>query len=181
MIREVKKQISHNAINPHEIAKQDIFIRHYYDNYNTPKMPPSWMVFESISFGTISRIFKNLNKSKTKKICQPLNINHQTLSSWLHSTCYVRNLCAHHHRIWNKTLTITPAISRNHAEKFENNSKIYRVMVVFQIFLEKISLNNNWAELLSELLSEHPGVPIRNMGIPENWREKPFWRLSEAA
>jgi hypothetical protein len=54
-------------------------------------------------------------------------------------------------------------------------------MVVFQIFLEKISLNNNWAELLSELLSEHPGVPIRNMGIPENWREKPFWRLSEAA
>jgi abortive infection bacteriophage resistance protein len=181
MILEVRNQISHNARSPRQIAKRDIFIRHYYNTYNTPEMPPSWMVFESISFGVISKIFKNLNKSNTKQVCEALNINHETLSSWLHATYYVRNLCAHHHRVWNKTLTIKPAIARRHLDKFESNNKIYGVMVVFQILLEKISPDNTWAERLSELLNEHPRIPLVNMGIPENWREKPFWGLYEAA
>lgn len=181
MINELKRQIVHNANTPEKVAQRDIHIRHYYDTYYEPDMPPSWMVFETISFGTISRIFEGLYKSETAAICTPLRVNHDTLSSWIHAISYVRNLCAHHKRVWNKTLTIKPAIARKHKEKFQGNSKIYGVMVVVQILLDQVAPDNTWAERLSDLLEEHPNVPLVNMGIPEDWRTKPFWGLEEAA
>jgi abortive infection bacteriophage resistance protein len=177
MIRQIKRQIGHSAKTPGQIAKRDIYIHHYYDNYDAPDMPPSWMVFEAISFGTISRIFEGLYKSKTSQVCTPLKINHDTFSSWMHAISYVRNLCAHHKRVWNKTLTIKPAIARKHKEKFQGNNKIYGVMVVSQILLDQIAPDNTWAERLSDLLEEHPNIPLANMGIPEDWRQKPFWGL----
>lgn len=179
LINELKRQIVHNANTPEKEAQRDIHIRHYYDNYYDPDMPPCWMVFETISFGTISRIFKGLYKSETTEVCNPLRVNHDTLSSWMHAISYVRNLCAHHKRVWNKTLTIKPAIGKKHKEKFQGNSKIYGVMVVVQILLDQVAPDNTWAERLSELLNEHPDIPLANMGIPENWRDKPFWGLGE--
>lgn len=179
LINELKRQIVHNANTREKKAQRDIHIRHYYDNYYDPNMPPCWMVFETISFGTISRIFGGLYKSETTEVCNPLRVNHDTLSSWMHAISYVRNLCAHHKRVWNKTLTIKPAIGKKHKEKFQGNSKIYGVMVVVQILLDQVAPDNTWAERLSELLNEHPDIPLANMGIPENWRDKPFWGLGE--
>jgi abortive infection bacteriophage resistance protein len=178
LIRELQRQIVHNAATAEREAQRDVHIRHYYNTYNDPDMPPSWMVFETISFGTISRIFEGLYKSETTQICTPLRVNHDTLSSWMHAISYVRNLCAHHKRVWNKTLTIKPVIARKHKEKFQGNTKIYSVMVVTQIFLDQIAPDNTWAERLSELLDDHPNVPLANMGFPEDWKAKPFWGLA---
>ena len=41
---------------------------------------------------------------------QKFGLNHQILSSWLHSISYVRNLCAHHSRLWNHQMTIKPTV-----------------------------------------------------------------------
>lgn len=179
LIRELQRQIVHNANTPEKEAQRDVHIRHYYDTYYTPDMPPSWMVFETVSFGTISRIFEKLYKSETTEICTSLKVNHDTLSSWMHAISYVRNLCAHHKRVWNKTLTIKPAIAKKHKEKFQGNSKVYGVIVVIQILLERIAPDNKWAERLGELFEEHPNIPLANMGIPGDWKEKPFWGISE--
>jgi abortive infection bacteriophage resistance protein len=180
MIKQLKHQIVHNATTPEKEAQRDIHIRHYYNTYYEPDMPPSWMVFETISFGTISRIFEWLYKSETGAVCTPLRVNHDTLSSWIHAISYVRNLCAHHKRVWNKTLTIKPAIARKHKEKFQGNNKIYGVMVVVQILLDQVAPDNTWAERFRDLMEEHPNIPLANMGIPEDWKTKPFWGLVEA-
>ncbi|MES0864832.1 Abi family protein [Ruegeria sp. SCPT10] len=178
LITELKRQIVHNPGTPEREAQRDVHIKHYYDTYNDPDMPPCWMVFETISFRTISRIFEGLYKSETTEVCNPLRVNHETLGSWMHSISYVRNLCAHHKRVWNKTLTIKPAIAKKHKTKFQGNTKIYGVMVVIQIILEQVAPDNTWAERLSDLLEEHPDVPLANMGVPDNWRDKPFWGLA---
>lgn len=177
LINELKRQIGHNGQTPEQLEKRDIFLRHYFATYYEPDMPPSWMVFEAISFGTISRIFEGLFKSETTEICVPLKVNHDTLSSWMHAISYVRNLCAHHKRVWNKTLTIKPAIGKKHKTKFDGNDKVYGVLVVIQILLEQVAPDNTWAERLSDLLDEHPNVPLANMGFPDNWKTRPFWRL----
>lgn len=180
LIDEIKFQIGHNAKTQGQIEKRDVYIRHYYDTYYDPDMPPSWMVFEAISFGVISKIFENLYKSETTQVCLPVNVNHDTLSSWMHAISYVRNLCAHHKRVWNKTLTIKPAIARKHKTKFHGNSKIYGVFVVIQILLEQVAPDNAWAERVSDLLNEHPNIPIDSMGFPDDWRQKSFWKLPDA-
>ena len=175
LVSEIKRQIGHNAATPEKLGKQDIFIKHYYDTYYEPDMPPSWMIFESISFGTISRLFEGLYKSETPDICVPYRVTHDILSSWLHSISYLRNMCAHHSRVWNKTLTIKPAIAKKHKTKFNGNDKIYAVLVVLQIMLERIAPDNSWAERLGALTDEHPEIPLEKMGFPNNWRTNPAW------
>ena len=56
-IDDIKQQIGHA---PADHKRRDIYIEHYYRTYSTPDMPPSWMVFESVSFGTISVAYANL-------------------------------------------------------------------------------------------------------------------------
>ena len=43
------------------------FIKHYKQKYDTPSMPPSWMTLEVVSFGTLSRLYKNLDSSYSEK------------------------------------------------------------------------------------------------------------------
>jgi len=168
-ISELRRQIGHNGNNQNHIRRRTKSIKHYYDNYNNPDMPPSWVVFEEVSFGLISRLFEGLYKSETVHIRADYKISHDVFSSWLHSISYIRNLCAHHSRLWNKTLVTKPKIAKYYADKFNGNSKIYSVIVVIQIILEKISPDNTLLARLKDLLAKYPETPIAEMGFPENW------------
>lgn len=105
---------------------------------------------------------------------------HDVLSSWLHTISYVRNLCAHHSRVWNRTLTIKPAIAKKHKTKIFGNKKIYSVIVVMKIMLDEIMINNTWAESLAGLLDEYTNIPISMMGFPDDCKEFEHWGFNES-
>src|SRR5579859_8086103 len=50
---EMKRQIGHA---PADAKKRQVHINHYYNKYNHPAMPPCWMVFETLTLGTVSNI-----------------------------------------------------------------------------------------------------------------------------
>ena len=175
-IREIKRQICFN--NP---DKQTVFIRHYYDNYSAPNMPPCWMVFEAVSFGVISKTVEHVKKDEFKELCAHYGIPHVVLVSWLHTISYVRNLCAHHSRVWNRVLTIKPAVAKRHKEDLQDNSRMYAVAIVLQILLGRIAPDNHWATRLKLLFEEHPAVPLAAMGFPDDWVTKPVWGLPPPA
>ena len=51
-----------------EISQSDeLFIQHYQNKYTDPPYPPVWSVCEIMSFGLLSRWFKNLRPMKTRK------------------------------------------------------------------------------------------------------------------
>lgn len=64
------------------------FIKHYYETYNSPDLPPCWMVFEELSFGTVSIICARLQLIHLKKIARVFDLHHSILKSWLHSIIY---------------------------------------------------------------------------------------------
>jgi abortive infection bacteriophage resistance protein len=69
------------------------------------------MILEISSFGNLSNIYKNLRPGQDRRaIANYFGLDDSTFSSWLHSFTYVRNLCAHHSRFWNKRLGISPQI-----------------------------------------------------------------------
>lgn len=39
----------------------ETYIKHYRENYDTPALPPTWMVAEMRSFGQLSRWYSNLS------------------------------------------------------------------------------------------------------------------------
>ena len=92
-------------------GKQMEFSKHYFQNYHHPFLPPSWLVAEVLSIGTWSNICKNIkSRNLQKEISSPYDLHYSVMSSWLHSFTYLRNLCAHHSRLWNRTFTIKPKI-----------------------------------------------------------------------
>lgn len=95
-VERVKFDIGHDK---HRAAARQTFIKHYYGKYDEPALPPSWMVFEVLSFGTISQAFKHLTRQNQKSIARLFQFDGSVLSSWLHALTYLRNLAAHHQRL----------------------------------------------------------------------------------
>jgi abortive infection bacteriophage resistance protein len=172
---DIKQQIGHAAANA---KRRDLYIEHYYQTYSTPDMPPSWMVFESVSFGTISYAYQNLAPVESGAICRGYGLPHPVLASWLHSLNYVRNVCAHHGRLWNRECRIKPLIARAYKAELTPNDRVYAQMVVMQILLALIAPGNHWAGKLRELLAEHPRVPATAMGFPAGWASRRIWGLT---
>jgi len=84
----------------------EIFIKHYQQTYNDPREPPCWMSLEVSSIGLLSKIFSNLKKEKCKdKITFHFGLKGvDILTNWMHCFSVIRNICAHHGRIWNRRL-----------------------------------------------------------------------------
>jgi abortive infection bacteriophage resistance protein len=173
-IDDIKRQIGHE---PNQAKRRDVPIQHYYQTYSQPDMPPSWMVFESITFGTISFAYSNLLPGEFDSVRAVFALPHPVLSSWLHSVNYVRNICAHHGRLWNRECRIRPLEARAYKAELTPNARVYAQFVAIQIMLGKIAPENHWAEKLRDLLAEHPTIPLKSMGFPETWRSRPIWGL----
>jgi abortive infection bacteriophage resistance protein len=173
-INTVKDQIGHNHSDKN---KRDTHIYHYYNTYGSPEMPPCWMVFQSVSFGTISIAFRFLIDRESKPIAQSYGISHDVLSSWLHSVSYIRNACAHHALLWTRKSRIKPIVARAFKDDLTPNSYVYAQLVVMQILLHKIATNNHWAQNLRDLINNHPNISLSSMGFPTDWKSRSIWRF----
>jgi len=156
--------------------KDKIFISHYLETYENPPELPSWAVFEILPFGTVSRVFAVLRLNNQRAIAELFDLTHKTLKSWLHAACYLRNLCAHHSRVWNRTFRVTPSTPKSMCDQITKTNCFYRHAIAIQILLKRVSGNTDWADHLQTLLEKHPNIPPDLMGFPDDWRQKPVWR-----
>jgi abortive infection bacteriophage resistance protein len=89
------------------------FVKHFREKYKSEQRLPVWMATELMPFGTISWLFPNLGLDIQTAISDDMGVDRSVLRSWLSSLSYVRNVCAHHARLWNRELAIRPIIPRS--------------------------------------------------------------------
>ena len=90
-----------------EIKKsKEAFVEHYYARYGEPGLPPIWAIVETFSLGQLSRWFQNTKESAMKRdIMRYFGMpTVEAFEGVLHALTPVRNLCAHHGRLWNRLL-----------------------------------------------------------------------------
>ncbi len=163
---------------------KELFIEHYKNKYSNPKLPPSWMSIEICSLGQVSLLFKNLKTSKEKKIVSKFfGVDHVVLESWMESLAFVRNICAHHSRLWNRQLPIKPTIPRNPYNSwlsavpdFDKQDRLYLILAIIFYLSKIINENTTFKQKLLELLDDYPELPKHYMGFPTNWKNDDFWR-----
>jgi abortive infection bacteriophage resistance protein len=98
-------------INKELASTKEVFIQHYFTKYTHPANPPGWMAMEVLSFGQLSIMYKNLKSDPAKKaVASHFGISPSLLESWMEHLVYIRNLCAHHNRVWNRTMTVTATV-----------------------------------------------------------------------
>lgn len=167
----------------------EIFILEFKKKYNDP-MPPSWMMLELASFGSLSMLYKNLSVTRDRRdIAHYFGLDDSTFESWLHSIVYVRNVCAHHSRLWSKVLRITPAIPSNPQYTFlthtlsyrsslgkpTKNNRTYFLLSMLIYWLNIINPNHNFKNKLYRLLKAYPMIDVKAMGFPAGWETEPLW------
>jgi abortive infection bacteriophage resistance protein len=166
----------------------EVYIRHYIEHYDTPANPPSWMCFELLTIGELSHIYRGLkHKNDKKRIALFFDLHPTVFTSWLHSITYVRNICAHHARLWNKDLAIEPDILLKPKGKwirkaYENNKRVFYFLCALQYLLHRANPDNNLTSKLQTLFTKYPTIPIRYLGIPSDkegnildWKSEDLW------
>lgn len=151
--------------------------RHSYSN----SFPPSWMTFEISSFGTLSMMYRWLNAGHARrKLARYYGLTDTVMESWLHSIVYVRNICAHHGRLWNRRLSINALIPRNTSLQFINiprdTKRIYYTISIILFFLQTVNPRNTFVARFKSLLGKYPEVDTAAMGFPDNWETEALWR-----
>ena len=164
-----------------EIARsREVFIQHYRTKYTKATSLPLWMATEVFSFGALSKMFRGLKDEDKSLICSKLETPHEVISSWLHTFTYIRNVCAHHSRLWNKTLAIEPKIPRRLPEwEFlrvpNGNKKMFAAFAILHYLNSKLELSNDVKPALIKLFNAHQEVDLTRMGFPEDWHKEKFW------
>ncbi len=169
--------------------RSEVFIKHYTDNYDTPKNPPSWMCFELLTIGELSHLYRGLKANEDKKrIAKFFDLHPTVFTSWLHALTYVRNICAHHSRLWNKDLAVEPERLKKPVgawvgDEFNNNKRVFYFLCVLKYLLIRVNPNNSFTEKLHLLFEKYPNIPIQYLGIPSDgngnlldWEKQPLWQ-----
>lgn len=167
----------------------EVFIKHYIDNYNNPSNPPSWMCLELLTMGELSHLYRGLKENSDKKrIADFFDVHPTVFVSWLHTLTYVRNICAHHSRLWNRDLAIEPEkllkpVGNWISTPFENNKRMFYLLCVIKYLITRANPGNSLKTKLQTLFKKYSTVPIQYLGIPSDgkgnmldWENENIWK-----
>lgn len=183
---EQNKHVEHiNHLQREFGYSQEIFIKdHKRKHPNTNA--EAWKIMEIASMGTLSKFYKNINHQLPEKslIAKEMGLNlHSELSSWLEAIVYVRNIIAHHSRLWSRNMVKRPIDSINNPIGiwFDNNllpvqrKKPFLIISSMVYMCNKVTPNHQIKDKILTLIDNNPEVSIYKLGFLNNWRSEPLW------
>jgi len=185
IFKEKKRYWQNMATVASEIARSnDVFIKHNFDNHDGEV--PVWAAVEVLSFGTLSKIIKNL-KTGTGSSYSILSSNYQyrskkgnlvkpsqkMLASWIQGVSVLRNMCAHNSRIYNRTIHTTPEIlDVDKITPPPAHNGLYQILLAMKYLR---SSNEEWTVFVNafdKLIQNNNGVvSLVAMNLPADWKE----------
>lgn len=145
-------------------------------------MPPYWVMVNLMEMGLLLRLYKGASRDIRGRIALEVGVTPTVLDSWLVALNTVRNICAHHSRLWNRPFGTKPMIPRakNDArwhEPYEvDGNRIFGVLTILSCLLETIAPETSWRTRLLELLAGRTEKDLLSMGFKPGWQESPFWK-----
>jgi len=131
---------------------RETFVEHFRAKYgDSNKYLPVWMVTEIMSFGSLLTFFRNSGNRVKTAVAGAFDMPHKVFESWLLSLNTIRNIVAHHARLWNRVLGLKPIIPRiadypdwHTPVKVENNIDSNPIQFVLLIFVNIHPVANIW-------------------------------------
>jgi len=166
-------------------ASSETFVIHYRSRYTEPFLPPIWAVVETMSLGTLSRWVSNTRDNEVKKeIMQNLQLpTVEILEKVLHTFTPMRNVCAHHGRLWNRRFAMSlPDIKRLRDRMVQPEAPhhqahyLFNYLVVIEYLMSVINPRGSWKRRLVELLDSVGDAERQAMGFPPDWKARSPWQ-----
>ena len=145
------------------------FIKNFKDNYEGGEIP-LYAVIEVASFGTLSKMYKNMKNEDKSKIAKVFHTDYHYFESWIENFAYIRNICAHYGRLYGAKLTKSPKLYKEYLKKNISNNTIFATLVNLKIVSEEENYKKFYHDL-TELIARYENIDLRYVGFIENWKE----------
>ena len=145
------------------------FIKNFKDNYEGGEIP-LYAVIEVASFGTLSKMYKNMKNEDKSKIAKVFHTDYHYFESWIENFAYIRNICAHYGRLYGAKLTKSPKLYKEYLKNNISNNTIFATLVNLKIVSEEENYKNFYHDLIA-LIARYENIELRHVGFKENWKE----------
>lgn len=157
------------------------FVRHNRSKYGLPLA--IWVACEVWDFGTLSTLFNGMRESEQDVIANGYGVsNGRVFATWLRSLNYLRNVCAHHGRLWNRNIVSQPKLPSVAELKwvalFEGDThaqaRCFLLLTIIRHLLSVVNHRSSWPERMKMQLQAFPdlndlGLNLVGMGAPSGW------------
>jgi abortive infection bacteriophage resistance protein len=161
---------------------REVFVSHFRDKYgDSHEFLPVWAATEVMAFGTVLTFFRGTTNRVKNLVASELSVPPAVLVSWVLALGAVRNICAHHSRLWNRVLGVKPLIPRSadypdwHRPVAIDNARVFAILTICQYCMKRVAPQSRWRMRLQGFLSESASIPLAEMGFPSDWEASPIW------
>lgn len=178
----------------------DSFFSKYGDEHD---YLPLWFAVGMFDYGTLIYFFNHSAGTLKREVANEFGVDAGSLQSWLFALRNMRNLCAHHGRVWNNLFPSSPHIpspSHNRLWSYEYSEKAKKwvrpakgwgkpgqhglnagmcaaFLFVCRQLLKSVAPTSHWKERVENCLhaAQLKGIPLAKTGLPEHWESHPIW------
>lgn len=167
--------------------KKEDFVKHYLKVHGQEL--PIWVAVEVWDFGAMSQLFSMMKVNDQIKIANKYGVsNFKVFASWLRALNHLRNIAAHHSRLWNRNIDVQPKLPAHGqiewCDGFIGKPDLIARPFLLLSILRHITLvicpNTQWHERLADHLEAFPEIHSDNkrtfddIGVVAGWES--WWR-----
>lgn len=149
-------------------SSREPFVRHHNAHYGGNL--PIWVAVEVMSFGTVSRLYANLQPDLQEEVARLYaGISRYLLGSWVWSAVVTRNICAHRGRLYGRHFDATPKLPRRHTGHMRPASLFAAIWVLRDLCPDAQEWQNFTTNLEAVVERYAEVADADRMGLPTRW------------
>ncbi len=145
------------------------FIKKFIYNYEGGKVP-FYAAMEVSTFGTISKLYKNMLNEDKNIISKIYGVNYIYFESWIENYAYIRNVCAHYGKLYNIKLIKTPKIYKEFSSQGIKNNTLFASIINMKYMLNS-DVYEKIIESLVELVEKYSDINILFIEFYDNLKK----------
>lgn len=161
------------------------FAQHHRERYGGRM--PIWVAIELWDFGMLSFFYQGMAYKHREAIAQSIGaLTADQLVSWMKTLNFVRNVSAHHSRLWNRSVTEVPKMPAGervpllaHVAASGAQYRLYGALVCIRYLLRSIHADGGWHNRLIEHMQKFPQTPLVGLsaaGFADGWTMRELWQ-----
>lgn len=174
-------------VSARQASSDEKFVEHFREKYDDRM--PVWALTEILELGHLSVLYRGMNQVDAQDVALALGVpTKKLMASWLASLNYIRNVAAHHARLFNRKLQNAPSRPKigqipvlDHLRDSEHPKRVYgtySALAVIAYLLPSIDPDTGWTDRVGDLLNGFPtsnAFTIESLGAPANWSALELW------
>ena len=160
-------------------ARKEPFVVHHQQQYGAL---PIWAAVEVWDFGLLSKLFAGMQHADQEQIATLYGApSGQAFSQWLRSLNFIRNVSAHHSRLWNINVVERAPVPAHWSAQLDN-ARPFLYFCLMRQLLGVICPRSTWGQRVTDLLEkEFPNTPsaqltLQDFGALEGWANALPWK-----